>query len=63
MAAAEYRGMPSNWIFWLIFNVFVLAMLALDLGVFHRKKHEVGFREAITWTLVWMSLAGGCSPY
>ena len=50
--------MPSNWIFWLIFNVFVLAMLALDLGVFHRKKHEVGFREAISWTLVWMSLAG-----
>ena len=32
-----------NWIFWLVFNVFVLAMLALDLGVFHRKKHVVGF--------------------
>jgi len=58
MAAAEFRDMPSNWIFWLIFNVFVLAMLALDLGVFHRQKHEVGFREAISWTVVWISLAG-----
>lgn len=49
--------MPSNWIFWIIFNVFVLAMLALDLGVFHRKKHVVGLREAIGWTAVWISLA------
>ena len=33
--------MPSNWIFWVLFNLFVLAMLALDLGVFNRKKHVV----------------------
>ena len=50
--------MPSNWIFWVVFNVFVLAMLALDLGVFHRRKHAVSFREAIGWTGVWMGLAG-----
>jgi tellurite resistance protein TerC len=50
--------MPSNWIFWVLFNVFVLAMLALDLGVFHRKRHVVGFREAIGWTLLWIALAG-----
>jgi tellurite resistance protein TerC len=49
--------MPSNWIFWVGFNVFVLAMLALDLGIFHRHKHVVGFREAIGWTAVWISLA------
>lgn len=49
--------MPSNWIFWIVFNVFVLAMLALDLGVFHRKKHVVDFREAIGWTAAWISLA------
>ncbi len=49
--------MPSNWIFWIGFNVFVLAMLALDLGVFHRRKHLVGFREALGWTLVWITLA------
>jgi len=50
--------MPSNWIFWLLFNLFVLAMLALDLGVFHREKHVVHFKEAIGWTIVWVSLAG-----
>jgi len=50
--------MASNWIFWVIFNVFVLAMLALDLGVFHRETHVVRFREAITWTVVWIGLAG-----
>jgi tellurite resistance protein TerC len=50
--------MPTNWIFWILFNVFVLAMLALDLGVFHRRKHEVAFREAIGWTVLWISLAG-----
>jgi tellurite resistance protein TerC len=51
--------MPSNWLFWVLFNLFVLALLALDLGVFHRQKHVVGFREAIGWTLVWISLAAG----
>lgn len=42
---------------WIGFNVFVLAMLALDLGVFHRKAHEVKFKEAITWSVVWIALA------
>jgi tellurite resistance protein TerC len=50
--------MPSNWLFWVLFNLFVLAMLALDLGVFHRKKRVVHFREAIGWTVVWVALAG-----
>ncbi len=49
--------MPANWIFWVVFNVFVLAMLALDLGVFRRKKH-ISFRAAIGWTVVWVGLAG-----
>ena len=35
----------------------VLAMLALDLGVFHRKAHEVHLREALAWTGVWIALA------
>lgn len=43
--------------FWVGFNVFVLGMLALDLGVFHRKSHEVRFREAMIWTGVWVVLA------
>jgi tellurite resistance protein TerC len=42
---------------WIGFNVFVLAMLALDLGVFHRKAHVVSFKESITWTVVWVGLA------
>jgi len=42
---------------WLGFNLFVLAMLALDLGVFHRKAHVVAFKESIAWTVVWVALA------
>jgi tellurite resistance protein TerC len=42
---------------WVGFNLFVLAMLALDLGVFHRKAHIVGFRESLAWTAVWVALA------
>src|SRR5512139_1025272 len=42
---------------WVGFNAFVLAMLALDLGVFHRKAHVVSFKESITWTVVWVALA------
>ena len=42
---------------WAGFLAFVLAMLALDLGVFHRKAHVVGFREALGWSVVWISLA------
>jgi tellurite resistance protein TerC len=42
---------------WGGFVLFVLAMLALDLGVFHRKAHAVGFREALVWSGVWVSLA------
>jgi tellurite resistance protein TerC len=42
---------------WIGFNVFVLAMLALDLGVFHRKAHAVSGREALAWSIVWISLS------
>lgn len=41
-----------------MFNLFVLGMLALDLGVFHRKSHEVRVKEALIWSAVWISLAG-----
>ena len=46
----------SIWL-WVGFNVFVLAMLALDLGVFHRKAHVVSLKESLTWTFVWIGLA------
>jgi len=42
---------------WIGFNVFVLAMLALDLGVFHRKAHAVSIKEATIWSVVWIGLA------
>jgi tellurite resistance protein TerC len=42
---------------WVGFNVFILAMLALDLGVFHRKSHVVLLKESLTWTGVWVVLA------
>lgn len=47
----------TETIMWILFNVFVLGMLALDLGVFHRKAHEVKFKEAIIWSVVWIVLA------
>jgi tellurite resistance protein TerC len=49
--------MDHTILLWVGFNVFVLLMLALDLGVFHRKAHEVKFREAITWSAIWIVLA------
>jgi tellurite resistance protein TerC len=42
---------------WIGFNLFVLMMLALDLGVFHRKAHVISIREATTWSVVWIALA------
>ena len=45
------------WWFYLGFTGFVLLLLALDLGVFHRQAHEVSFREAATWSVVWVALA------
>jgi len=47
---------PELWS-WVLFNAFVLAMLALDLFVFHREAHRVRLREAATWSVVWIALA------
>jgi tellurite resistance protein TerC len=41
---------------WIGFLLFVLAMLALDLGVFHRKSHIVSIKEALSWSGVWIAL-------
>lgn len=41
---------------WAAFIAFVLLMLALDLGVFHRKAHIVSVREALAWSAVWLSM-------
>ena len=42
---------------WVCFIGFVLFMLVLDLGVFHRKSHEIKIKEALIWSAVWISLA------
>ncbi|MET0500993.1 MAG: TerC family protein [Candidatus Binatia bacterium] len=48
---------PERLILWIAFNVFVLGMLALDLGIFHRKAHTVSIKEASIWSSVWIALA------
>lgn len=45
------------WWLYLAFTCFVLLMLAIDLGIFHREQHEVTFKEATLWSCIWVSLA------
>lgn len=47
----------ESWIPWIAFNAGILALLALDLGVFHRRAHAVSLREALAWSGVWIALA------
>jgi tellurite resistance protein TerC len=49
--------MQTNLVLWIGFNVFVLIMLALDLGLFNRTAHKISLKEALTWSLVWFTLA------
>jgi TerC family integral membrane protein len=49
--------MDQTLLLWGGFVAFVVAMLALDIGVFHRRPHVVGMREALTWTGIWIALA------
>lgn len=45
------------WWFYLGFTLFVFVLLAIDLGIFHRDAHEVSFKESLTWSIIWISLA------
>jgi tellurite resistance protein TerC len=47
----------NQLLFWVLFNLFVLGMLALDLGLLQRPGHAVNFRGAVVWSLVWIGLA------
>jgi tellurite resistance protein TerC len=49
--------MTASVTLWIGFTLFVLVMLALDLGVFHRKSHVVRMKEALTWSVVWIALS------
>ena len=57
MAYIPLFPFADYWWFYSAFLLFVLGMLALDLGVFHRKAHAVSVKEAFAWTMVWISLA------
>jgi len=48
--------MAHSWLFWIGFNIFVLAMLAVDL-VLHRRSPVMTFRQAVGWTIFWVFLA------
>ena len=52
--------MTTSWPFWVAFNLFVLAMLALDIGL-HRGKPVMGLRKAVGWTVFWVLLAAAFS--
>jgi tellurite resistance protein TerC len=49
--------MSISIFFWIGFHIFIFIMLALDLGVFHKKIHKVPVKEAVIWSAVWISLA------
>src|SRR5436190_414306 len=49
--------MSHDVVLWVGFIVFLLAMLALDLGVFHRTSHVIKLSEALRWSLIWIGLA------
>ncbi|MBT0654537.1 TerC family protein [Geomobilimonas luticola] len=49
--------MSSETMLWLGFGAIITVMFVLDLGLFNRKSHAISFREALAWTLVWVSLA------
>jgi tellurite resistance protein TerC len=49
--------MQAGIFFWIVFNVVVFTVLALDLGVFNKKAHKISVREALIWSSVWITLA------
>jgi tellurite resistance protein TerC len=54
---AETRILSITLLVWSSFIVFIVFVVALDLGVFHRRPHVISLREALVWTLVWIALA------
>jgi tellurite resistance protein TerC len=54
---AQMHSLATSTIAWVGFCVFILAMLAIDLGLFNRKPHEISYRNAAVWSAVWVLLA------
>lgn len=59
MTTVSLFPFAETWWVYGVFVVFVLGVLALDLGVFHRKAHVVGFREAAAWSVAWVVVSLG----
>jgi tellurite resistance protein TerC len=57
MTSIDLFPFHEYWWFYLAFTAFVLGLLALDLGIFHRRAHEVSIREATAWTVFWIVLS------
>jgi tellurite resistance protein TerC len=53
----------NELIFWVVFNIFVVVMLVLDLAVFHRRAHVVRYREALGFSLMWVLLAAAFAVF
>ena len=49
--------LAGYWWFYLGFTALILVLLALDLGVFHRRSHTISVREAARWSVVWIALS------
>ncbi|OGS19893.1 MAG: tellurium resistance protein TerC [Elusimicrobia bacterium RIFOXYA2_FULL_39_19] len=49
--------MPHQLVLWTVFNVFILFLLMLDLGVFHKKNHAVSIKESLVWSIIWIIAA------
>ena len=56
-ASVNWEGPMGSPLSWFAFLGFVAVLLAIDLGVFHRRPHEVRLREAITWSAIWIGIA------
>jgi tellurite resistance protein TerC len=57
MNSVDLFPFHEYWWFYLAFTAFVVGLLAIDLGVFHRRAHEVSIREATSWTVFWIVLS------
>lgn len=49
--------MKASLLFWIVFNVIILTVLALDLGIFNKRAHKISLKEALVWSGVWISIA------
>jgi tellurite resistance protein TerC len=55
--ADQSQFMKASLLFWVVFNVIIVTVLALDLGVLNRKAHKISLKEALSWSGVWITIA------